>query len=562
MAFAALVPLSGESSHDLSDRLVSLLREWDDDGSCTATRRDVQMALTALGLRVDLESLDGLFEAMSSDGRLRYDALGRLLKQGAARVDHYRDLDKLERLKLVMHDVDARLKAVRADVAAMAAAAAIDSELTERSRRLVSTAAAQTARQLGAKRPPLAHARTSPTACTPPSRAPAAAALAHACSLPSLVRSPGEAGPSAGGSPPAPRSGSPPPRRGRGRSYRKADMIRLSELRLPQVPRGWAAIRAVPSPSTQRALNRKSSAMPRAFKVDMHSALSVEAQVRDALVANGSRVMELFRSWDDDGDGEVSKAEFQRAMLLIGLCAPPEATGAQKSAVTEAVSSLFDSFDSDGGGTIGFRELNKMLRRTVAPAAPHPPAPRSPPALALAPGPSARVRNRLPATASPLPPLRPSPRSRAPNPPRRVSTFASPHPRPHHPTPLSGGAIQGEANGEADDPGRERARGEEGVAHQLAQRARQPPVPWGHRRPERARPRAPVCPLVPTARAPPPLPERAGPSHPPHASPRSRRSAQIALLESIQPSEADLRRRKNSRDGIVADPLMFGIPSA
>ena len=378
MAFAALVPLSGESSHDLSDRLVSLLREWDDDGSCTASRRDVQMALTALGLRVDLESLDGLFEAMSSDGRLRYDALGRLLKQGAARVDHYRDLDKIERLKLVMHDVDARLKAVRADVAAMAAAAAIDSELTERSRRLVSTAAAQTARQLGAKRPPLAHARTSPTACTPPSRAPAAAALAHACSLPSLVRSPGEAGSSTAGSPPAPRSGSPPPHRGRGRSYRKADMIRLSELRLPQVPRGWAAIRAVPSPSTQRALNRKSSAMPRAFKVDMHSALSVEAQVRDALVANGSRVMELFRSWDDDGDGEVSKAEFQRAMLLIGLCAPPEATGAQKSAVTEAVSSLFDSFDSDGGGTIGFRELNKMLRRTVTPAAPPPPAPRSP----------------------------------------------------------------------------------------------------------------------------------------------------------------------------------------
>ena len=383
MAFAALVPLTGDSSHDLSDRLVSLLREWDDDGSCTASRRDVQMALTALGLRVDLQSLDGLFEAMSSDGRLRYDALGRMLKQGAARVDHHRDLDKLERLKLVMHDVDARLKAVRADVAAMAAAAAIDSELTERSRRLAaSTAAAQTARQLGARRPPLAHARTSPTACRSPSPSrPAAAALAHACSLPSLVRPPGEAGPSAGGSPPALRSGgSPPPQRRRGRSYRKADMIRLSELRLPQVPRGsppgaaggtgiaggWAAIRAVPSPSTQRALNKKSSAMPRAFKVDMHSALSVEAQVRDALVASGSRVMELFRSWDDDGDGEVSKAEFQQAMVSIGLCAPAEATGAQKSAVTEAVSSLFDSFDSDGGGTIGFRELNKMLRRTVS----------------------------------------------------------------------------------------------------------------------------------------------------------------------------------------------------
>ena len=418
MAFVALVPLDGESSHSLSDRLVSLLREWDDEGSCTASRRDVQMALTALGLRVDLESLDGLFEEMGSDGRLRYDALGRLLKQGAARVDHFRDLDRLERLKLVMHDVDARLKAVRADVAAMAATAAIDSELMERSLRQTSTMGTKTARHVRVH-PQLAHACTSLTA----SRAPAAV-LAHACSLPSLVRSPGEAGPSAGGSQPAPHSGSPQPLLRKGKSFRKTDMIRLSELRLPKVkhgsppaagaaastaasagagaagakaaafnsttgsPLGWGAFRAVPvpggsSPNAQRAINRKNSAMPRSFKVDMNSNLSVEAQVRDALASNGSRVMELFRSWDDDGDGEVSKAEFHKAMISLGLCAPPEATGAQKNAVTDAVSSLFDSFDGDGGGSIGFRELNKMLRRTVAPALPLPPA--LPPAPAPAP---------------------------------------------------------------------------------------------------------------------------------------------------------------------------------
>ena len=427
MAFAALVPLNGETSHSLSDRLVSLLREWDDEGSCTASRRDVQMALTALGLRVDLESLDGLFEEMSSDGLLRIDALGRLLTQGAARVDHYRDLDRLERLKLVMHDVDARLKAVRADVAAMAATAAIDSELMARSLRQTSNVGAKTARHVGV-RPQLAHACTSSTALS--SRAPAAV-LARACSLPSLVRSPGEAGPSAAGLQPAPRSGSPEPLRRKGKSYRKADMIRLSELRLPKVkhgsppaagvaasaaasagagvagakatafnpttgsPLGWGAARlqVAPvgsSPSTQRALNRKNSAMPRSFKVDMNSTLSVEAQVRDALTSNGARVIELFRSWDDDGDGEVSKSEFHRAMISLGLCAPPEATGAQKSAITDAVSSLFDSFDGDGGGSIGFRELNKMLRRTVAPAPPHPPPqpqpqPRTPPGLQLQP---------------------------------------------------------------------------------------------------------------------------------------------------------------------------------
>ena len=74
----------------------------------------------------------------------------------------------------------------------------------------------------------------------------------------------------------------------------------------------------------------------------------------------------------------------------------------------------------------------------------------------------------------------------------------------------------------------------------------------------RGQPR-PVCPH----RVPPP-PERARVphTHPRVRHPRARLAAQIALLESIQPSEADLRRRKNSRDGIVPDPLMFGIPSA
>ena len=61
----------------------------------------------------------------------------------------------------------------------------------------------------------------------------------------------------------------------------------------------------------------------------------------------------------------------------------------------------------------------------------------------------------------------------------------------------------------------------------------------------------------------PPPGAHAGPSHthPRVRHPRARPAAQIALLESMQPSNADLRRR-NSRDAIVPDPLMFGIPSA
>ena len=73
----------GGSSHRLADRLVALLREWDDDGTGTSSRRDVQMALQALGLYANAASVDGLFEeaTLVLDGRLKYDALGRTLRR-------------------------------------------------------------------------------------------------------------------------------------------------------------------------------------------------------------------------------------------------------------------------------------------------------------------------------------------------------------------------------------------------------------------------------------------------------------------------------------------------
>ena len=34
------------------------------------------------------------------------------------------------------------------------------------------------------------------------------------------------------------------------------------------------------------------------------------------------RVIDLFREWDEDGDGTVSKKEFRKAMPLLGFDAP------------------------------------------------------------------------------------------------------------------------------------------------------------------------------------------------------------------------------------------------
>ena len=96
----------------------------------------------------------------------------------------------------------------------------------------------------------------------------------------------------------------------------------------------------------------------------------VQEQLRDVLTANAVRVIDLFREWDEDQDGTVSKKEFRRAMPLLGLEVP-----------RAEVDALFDSWDPDGSGSLEIPELNKVLRRgaEVSPdKMPHP-APQSPP---------------------------------------------------------------------------------------------------------------------------------------------------------------------------------------
>ena len=74
--------------------------------------------------------------------------------------------------------------------------------------------------------------------------------------------------------------------------------------------------------------------------------------LRDALVQQAARVIDLFQAWDADGDGGVTKTEFKAAIPELGLWTD-----------SGEVDELFDSFDADGSGQISFRELNRMLRR-------------------------------------------------------------------------------------------------------------------------------------------------------------------------------------------------------
>ena len=45
-------------------------------------------------------------------------------------------------------------------------------------------------------------------------------------------------------------------------------------------------------------------------------------QLKQALLKNAGRVMDLFREWDEDGDGQITRKEFRAAMLRMGLEVP------------------------------------------------------------------------------------------------------------------------------------------------------------------------------------------------------------------------------------------------
>jgi len=81
----------------------------------------------------------------------------------------------------------------------------------------------------------------------------------------------------------------------------------------------------------------------------------ISQQLGTALRQNSTRVMDLFRQWDADGDGEVSRAEFHKAMPALGLDVPKE-----------AVDELFSEWDKDGGGSINYQELRKILQARPA----------------------------------------------------------------------------------------------------------------------------------------------------------------------------------------------------
>ena len=83
----------------------------------------------------------------------------------------------------------------------------------------------------------------------------------------------------------------------------------------------------------------------------------IQQRMRVGLQKSWKRIIDLFRSWDDDGDGTVSKEEFRRAIFTLGLEPPGSTTQAQNA----HIGALFDAFDPDGSGAIEMEELRRGI---------------------------------------------------------------------------------------------------------------------------------------------------------------------------------------------------------
>jgi len=138
----------------------------------------------------------------------------------------------------------------------------------------------------------------------------------------------------------------------------QADLKEQTRQLEDEVSRLTTKIKSPPTIRTDNPLNlnipdaRKRGSVLGKFDLDEQpGAPPISSQLANALRQDAKRVLDLFRDWDTDGDGEISRKEFHKAMVTLGLEVP-----------TESIDELFSQWDRDGGGSIDYKELQKILK--------------------------------------------------------------------------------------------------------------------------------------------------------------------------------------------------------
>jgi len=98
---------------------------------------------------------------------------------------------------------------------------------------------------------------------------------------------------------------------------------------------------------------QRRTTLVRGKEMVFRSERQLHERVGEAMRANELRVLDLFREWDQDEDGVISRAEFRSALPLLGLML----------STREDADKLFDFFDANHDGEISFEEFHQILRR-------------------------------------------------------------------------------------------------------------------------------------------------------------------------------------------------------
>ncbi|KOO25765.1 voltage dependent ion channel [Chrysochromulina tobinii] len=106
----------------------------------------------------------------------------------------------------------------------------------------------------------------------------------------------------------------------------------------------------------QAAHGERGQALDSTIKLDAVDDATAAEQLKELLRVNRVRVIDLFTSWDLDGNGVVTRNEFERAFSFLGY-----------EASASVVDKLFTSLDANESGSIDFAELNQQLRATFRP---------------------------------------------------------------------------------------------------------------------------------------------------------------------------------------------------
>ena len=81
----------------------------------------------------------------------------------------------------------------------------------------------------------------------------------------------------------------------------------------------------------------------------------VEKKFKRALAASATKLVDLFKEWDTDGNNEIDQEEFRRGMKMVS-----EKHGVEAS--MDELDALFALWDPDGSGAIDFPEFSKALK--------------------------------------------------------------------------------------------------------------------------------------------------------------------------------------------------------